>query len=43
MRLLLDTHVLLHALAEPERLTRKRSELITDDPKLADYDCRILR
>ena len=30
MRLLLDTHILLHALAEPERLTRERSELIVD-------------
>ena len=30
MKLLLDTHILLHALAEPERLTRERSELIED-------------
>ena len=28
MRLLLDTHILLHALTEPERLARKRSESI---------------
>ena len=28
MRLLLDTHVLLYALAEPERLTRERKESI---------------
>lgn len=33
MKLLLDTHVLLHALTEPERLARTR---------LAAYDCRIL-
>ena len=28
MKLLLDTHILLHALTEPERLARKRSESI---------------
>ena len=28
MRLLLDTHILLHVLTEPERLARKRSESI---------------
>ncbi len=28
MRLLLDTHILLHALTEPERLAPKRSESI---------------
>lgn len=28
MKLLLDTHILLHALTEPERLSRKRRESI---------------
>ena len=28
MKLLLDTHILLHALTEPERLSRARTESI---------------